>query len=177
MSRTWAAAVTASVVASSPVIAGPTANDQKKFASAQARFAQERAAYERAIQQFRAAGGQVIDAEAARATAVQVATAGTARDALNEIGGFDAATAYRDGAAYAERVLAPNDLVYRGSDLRYSCRRSDGTTGLIVGATGRGLLGSVIETGKSRTAGALIGAASGALAPSGNVQSYSIRCR
>ena len=43
---------------------------------------------------------------------------------------------YRDDPRYEERRLGPNDEVYRGSDGRYYCKRSDGTTGLVIGAVG-----------------------------------------
>ena len=61
-------------------------------------------------------------------------------------------------------MLAADDRVYRGSDGRYYCKRNDGTTGLIIGAAGGGILGNVIDGGHSRAAGTLIGAALGALA-------------
>ena len=53
--------------------------------------------------------------------------------------------------------------IYRGYDDRYYCRRSDGTTGLIVGAALGGLLGSQIDRGQSNIAGVLIGGGAGAL--------------
>ena len=90
---------------------------------------------------------------------------------------YDASRYYRDGQ-YQERVLAPNDRVYAGSDGRYYCKRSDGTTGLIAGAAGGGILGNVIDGGHSRTAGTLIGAAIGAIAgKSIDQNSSNIRCR
>lgn len=53
--------------------------------------------------------------------------------------------------------------VYRGNDNRYYCRRSDGTTGLIVGAALGGLLGNQIAQGQSNLLGTLIGGGAGAL--------------
>lgn len=53
--------------------------------------------------------------------------------------------------------------IYRGSDDRYYCRRSDGTTGLIVGAALGGFLGSRIDRGSSSVVGTIIGAGAGAL--------------
>jgi len=89
---------------------------------------------------------------------------------------YDASRYYRPGSQ--ERVLATDDRVYRGSDGQYYCKRSDGTTGLIVGAAGGGILGNVIDGGHSRTAGTLIGAAIGALAGKAVDQNQSqIRCR
>lgn len=91
---------------------------------------------------------------------------------------YDASRHYRDGDGYHERVLASDDRVYRGSDGRYYCQRNDGTTGLIVGAVGGGVLGNVIDGGHSRAAGTLIGGALGALAGKAIDQSNSqVRCR
>ena len=78
--------------------------------------------------------------------------------------GYEPSRYYRDDARYQERVMASDDRVYAGSDGRYYCKRSDGTTGLIIGAAGGGILGNVIDGGRSRTVGTLIGAALGGLA-------------
>jgi len=53
--------------------------------------------------------------------------------------------------------------VWRGRDGRYRCRRSNGTTGLIVGGAAGALIGREIDGGRDRTAGTVIGAAAGAL--------------
>ena len=76
---------------------------------------------------------------------------------------YDASRYYRDGQ-YQERVLASDDRVYRGSDGKYYCKRTDGTTGLIVGAGAGGILGNVIDGGRSRGVGTILGAVGGALA-------------
>jgi len=89
---------------------------------------------------------------------------------------YDAARYYRDDPAYRERALSANDQVYRGSDGRYYCKRSDGTTGLIIGAAGGGLLGNIIDGGRHRTAGTLIGGALGALAGK-SIEQNDVRCR
>ncbi len=52
---------------------------------------------------------------------------------------------------------------WRGKDGRTYCRRTDGTTGLIVGGIGGALLGRTIDTRGDRTLGTLGGAAAGAL--------------
>ncbi|HWL46718.1 MAG TPA: glycine zipper 2TM domain-containing protein [Sphingomonadaceae bacterium] len=92
--------------------------------------------------------------------------------------GYDPARNYRDGPEYRERVLANDDRVYRGTDGRYYCQRSDGTTGLIIGAAGGGILGNVIDGGHSRTVGTLIGGALGALAGKSIDQNNAqLRCR
>jgi len=69
---------------------------------------------------------------------------------------------YRDGRYYTDRRLTRNDRIYYGNDGRYYCRRSDGTTGLIVGAAVGGLIGNRLDRGGSRVAGTLIGAGAGA---------------
>ena len=60
-------------------------------------------------------------------------------------------------------MLTSNDQVYRGSDGRYYCKRSDGTTGLIIGGAAGGIVGNVIDGGRNRVAGTLIGGALGAI--------------
>ena len=89
---------------------------------------------------------------------------------------YDASRYYRDDPRYQERVLSSNDQVYRGSDGRYYCKRSDGTTGLIIGAAGGGILGNVIDGGRHRTAGTLIGGALGALAGK-SIDQNEVKCR
>jgi hypothetical protein len=69
---------------------------------------------------------------------------------------YDASRYYREGSN-RERVLTSNDEIYRGSDGRYYCKRSDGTTGLIVGAAAGGLLGNIATNGGNRLPGTLIG--------------------
>ncbi|MDF2494090.1 glycine zipper 2TM domain-containing protein [Sphingomonas sp.] len=91
-------------------------------------------------------------------------------------GDYDPSRYYRPSGQ--ERALGPNDRVYSGSDGRYYCRRSDGTTGLIVGGALGGVLGNVIDGGRSRTVGTLLGGAAGALAGRAVDQSnQQIRCR
>jgi len=72
---------------------------------------------------------------------------------------WDAASSY-DGRSHHDRALARDDYVHRGSDGRYYCRRSDGTTGLVAGALGGALLGGVIG---GDALGALVGGAGGAV--------------
>lgn len=70
---------------------------------------------------------------------------------------------YRDGAYYQPHRLTRYDRIYRGRDNRYYCRRSDGTTGLIIGGISGGVIGNQIAGGDSRTLGTLLGGAAGAL--------------
>ena len=91
---------------------------------------------------------------------------------------YDASRYYRDDARYQERRLRSNDEVYRGSDGRYYCKRNDGTTGLVIGAVGGAVLGNVIDGGRNRVAGTLIGGALGALVGKSVDQNNSdVRCR
>jgi hypothetical protein len=95
-------------------------------------------------------------------------------------GGYYADNYYRNDRRYRERQMSSNDRIYRGRDGRYYCRRSDGTTGLIVGGIAGGVLGNIIAPGDSKTIGtvlgALGGAAVGAAIDSGR-RNDDIRCR
>ena len=93
-------------------------------------------------------------------------------------GGYYADRYYRNDSRYRERQLSSNDRIYRGRDGRYYCRRSDGTTGLVVGGIAGGIVGNIIAPGDSKTLGTILGAiggaAIGAAADSGNTDA---RCR
>ncbi|HYZ48621.1 MAG TPA: glycine zipper 2TM domain-containing protein [Sphingomonas sp.] len=65
--------------------------------------------------------------------------------------------------------------VWRGGDGRVYCRRSNGTTGLILGAGAGALLGRAVDTRGERTTGTLLGAAAGALL--GRQLDRNVRCR
>jgi hypothetical protein len=57
-----------------------------------------------------------------------------------------------------------NSSAWQGEDGRYYCRRSNGTTGLLIGGAGGALLGREIAgRNGDRTLGAILGAAGGAL--------------
>ena len=90
---------------------------------------------------------------------------------------YDPARDYRTGPNYRERVLTRDDRVYRGQDGQYYCKRSDGTTGLIVGAAAGGLFGNVIAGGRSRTIGTLLGAVAGGALGSSVDRNQEVRCR
>lgn len=70
-----------------------------------------------------------------------------------------------DDRRYDDRRDWRGDRGYwRGNDGRYYCRRSDGTTGLLIGGAAGALLGrEVAGRGGDRTLGAVLGAAGGAL--------------
>lgn len=59
--------------------------------------------------------------------------------------------------------MTRGDRAYRGRDGRYYCRRSDGTTGLIIGGAIGALIGYELDRGSSSLIGTLIGAGTGAL--------------
>ena len=83
---------------------------------------------------------------------------------------------YRDGQDYQPRRLSANDRVYRGRDNRYYCRRSDGTTGLIIGAIGGGVLGNAIASGSSNTLGTILGALGGGVLGR-SIDRNNVQCR
>ncbi|MDB5449840.1 MAG: hypothetical protein JWQ52_968 [Phenylobacterium sp.] len=85
---------------------------------------------------------------------------------------WDASRSY-DGRRHHERRLTRADYVYRGGDGRYYCRRSDGTTGLVVGGLAGAALGKAVGGG---TISALLGAAGGAALGS-SVDRGQVRCR
>lgn len=86
---------------------------------------------------------------------------------------WDPSRSYHSDRKYRERRLGRNDYVYRGGDGRYYCKRNDGTTGLVIGAIGGGLLGNAIG---GNTLGTLLGAGGGALLGR-SVDRGNVRCR
>ena len=149
-----------------------TRADEARWDAAQERFDRERAIYERERDRYEEAvrrspyGGRYRDDDYRDGD----------YDSRYETD-YDAARDYRDDPRYHERVLTADDQVYRGSDGRYYCRRSDGTTGLIVGGAAGGVLGNVIDGGRHRGAGTLIGGALGALLGREVQRSQQLRCR
>ncbi|WP_380787823.1 hypothetical protein [Sphingomonas sp. R86521] len=79
---------------------------------------------------------------------------------------------YRQGN-YRERRLSRNDRIYRGRDGRAYCKRNDGSTGLVIGALGGGVLANLIGGG---TLGTLAGAGGGALLGR-SVDRGNVKCR
>lgn len=66
-----------------------------------------------------------------------------------------AAADHRDGYYHGK--------TWRGQDGRIYCKRSNGTTGLIVGGAAGALAGRAIDTRGDRATGTILGAAVGAL--------------
>ncbi|MGX7951766.1 glycine zipper 2TM domain-containing protein [Tsuneonella sp. HG249] len=80
---------------------------------------------------------------------------------------------YRQQQRY---YTSDNGLRYwQGDDGRYYCRRSNGTTGLIVGGAAGALAGRAIDTRGERMTGTILGAAAGALL--GREVQKSMSCR
>lgn len=52
---------------------------------------------------------------------------------------------------------------WRDDNGRYRCKKSDGTTGLLIGGVAGALAGRAIDSHGDRTTGTLVGAAAGAL--------------
>ncbi len=91
--------------------------------------------------------------------------------------GYYADNYYRTDRRYRERELGDNDRIYRGRDGRYYCRRSDGTTGLVVGGIAGGVLGNIIAPGDSKTLGTVLGAIGGAAIGAAVDSGGRARCR
>jgi hypothetical protein len=180
LSRVMSVALAGMTLAvASPVLAQSGADDAR-FAQAQSRFDREYQLYRQEVDVYQAArsrGGY-------RQPSYPQGNDGYRRapdtyvDDDGDDGAYDPARDYRTGPNYRERVLSSDDRVYAGYDGRYYCRRSDGTTGLIVGGAAGGVLGNVIDGGRSRTVGTLLGAAAGALAGRAVEQNQQqVRCR
>jgi len=136
-----------------------TVQEQRRWEAAQRRYDTETSIYDRARADYEAA--QRRDRRYSRGSYDDQRYNGP--DDGRYSTDYDASRYYRDGPQYQERVLTSNDQVYRGSDGRYYCKRSDGTTGLIVGGAAGGIIGNVIDGGRNRVAGTLIGGALGAI--------------
>lgn len=156
-SRLAVIAATSCLSLATPVLA-QSAQDDARFNAAQRRYDNEYQTYRAEVDRYVAArnyrGGSYNDPR----------SNGGYYDDERVEQGYEPSRYYREGPNYRERVLANDDRVYRGNDGRYYCKRNDGTTGLIIGAAGGGILGNVIDGGRSRTVGTLLGAGIGALA-------------
>jgi hypothetical protein len=68
-----------------------------------------------------------------------------------------------NGRYYEPRRISRSDRMWRGKDGKYYCRRSNGTTGLVIGAGLGALTGSKLAGSGDKTIGAILGGAAGAL--------------
>ncbi|MEA3003344.1 MAG: hypothetical protein QOH81_2132 [Sphingomonadales bacterium] len=173
----------ASVAALSGPAGAQSYQDQRRWDAAQARYQSETQIYQRERDRYMAArgrsGGGYYRDDTYRNDNYNYNNApppGGYNDPYAT--DYDASRYYREDPRYQERRLGAQDQVYRGSDGRYYCKRSDGTIGLIVGGAGGALLGNVIDGGRNRVAGTLIGGALGALlGRSVDQQNADVRCR
>ncbi len=175
LSRIVMLAAGSCLAVATPVIA-QTRADEARFQQAQQRFDNEwrnfRAEYDR-YQQARARPYR----DPRDAGYGDPRYADPAYDNRDEAG-YDPARYYRNDSRYQERVLGPDDRVYRGTDGQYYCKRNDGTTGLIAGAVGGGVLGNLIDGGHSRGVGTILGAiAGGVVGKSVDQNNAQVRCR
>ena len=82
----------------------------------------------------------------------------------------------RNGDRVSEQT-AYRGQTYVGADGRTYCRRSNGTTGLVVGGVAGALLGNVIDGGHNRAVGTIVGGGAGALAGREVERSSDANCR
>ena len=159
--------------------AAQTRADEIRWEQAQRRFDTERSVYERERDRYEASrrryGGGYRNRDGYR---------GGGRGDDNRYGwrtgddeDWEPSRYYRDDPNYEERRLTAQDEVYRGSDGRYYCRRSDGTTGLVIGAGVGALVGRGIDSRGERTTGTVVGGVLGALLGREVERSSDIRCR
>ncbi len=166
----------ATLATAAPAIA-QSAQDDARFNAAQARLNNELQIFRQEFDRYQAVRAQGYRRAPDPRDYDNRGSYNQGPDDRNE-GNYDPSRYYRVGPTYQERVLTTDDRVYAGSDGRYYCKRSDGTTGLILGAAGGGILGNVIDGGHSRTVGTLLGAALGGLAGRAVDQNNSqVRCR
>ena len=83
--------------------------------------------------------------------------------------------AYQQRNGY-DRRLSRNDRVWRGNDGRTYCHRTDGSTGLVIGAGLGALAGSAIASNRDQTLGIILGALGGGVAGR-SIDRGNVRCR
>jgi hypothetical protein len=151
--------------------AAQTRADEIRWQEAQRRFENERLIYERERDRY----------EAQRRRGRGGYGSGNGRGGGNyswkDGDDWEPSRHYRDDPRYEERRLSAQDEVYRGEDGRYYCRRSDGTTGLVIGAGVGALTGRAIDGGRNRATGTIVGGVLGALVGREVERSQDLRCR
>lgn len=167
----------AAIIAASFAVAAPAAaqnanysydrqsqDEEARFEAAQRRYDGEYRTFQEALERYK------------RSRDTRTSNRDPRYDDRYDDENWDPAGQYRAGNNYQERVLRTDERVYRGNDGRYYCRRSDGTTGLIVGAAAGGLFGNVIAGRRSSTVGTLLGAIAGGAIGSAADRNQ-VRCR
>jgi hypothetical protein len=163
------AALCMAPVAIATPASGQTRADEIRWQQAQRRFDTERAIFERERDRYestrrgRRGGGY--------------GGPGGGRYGWKDGDDWEPSRYYREDARYEERRLSADDEVYRGEDGRYYCRRSDGTTGLVIGAGVGALVGRGIDTRGERTTGTVVGGVLGALVGREVQRNNDMRCR
>jgi hypothetical protein len=155
------------LVAAAPAAAQSRA-DQYQWEQAQRRFANEQAIFDQARARYEASR---------RGRGGYGGRGGGGRYGWKDGADWEPSRYYRDDPSYQERQLSAQDEVYRGEDGRYYCRRSDGTTGLVVGAGVGALTGRAIDGGRNRATGTIVGGVIGALVGREVERSQDMRCR
>jgi hypothetical protein len=149
-------------------------DEEARFDAAQRRFDSEYQTYQAAVERYRQSrmrGGDWRDGRPG-------GPGGSAYNDPRDDEFYDPSRDYRAPPSnYRDRVLREDERVYRGQDGRYYCKRSDGTTGLIVGAAAGGLFGNAVASGRSRTLGTILGAIAGGAIGSSVDRNQEVRCR
>jgi hypothetical protein len=172
-------------LAMAPTLAAPafaqTRADEARWNEAQRRFDNERMIYERERERYEASrrgrgyrGDRSNGYGSGYGNSGYDERYGWRRDNSAD---WEPSRYYREDPRYEERRLSSQDEVYRGADGRYYCRRSDGTTGLVIGAGVGALVGRGIDTRGERTTGTVVGGVLGALIGRSVEQNADIRCR
>jgi hypothetical protein len=173
-----ALAVAPALAATSAPAFAQSRQDQYRWDQAQRRFESERQIYERERDLYEASrrgrGGYRGDRGAGYGNSGYDERYGWRRDGAND---WEPSRYYREDPRYEERYLTSQDEVYRGQDGRYYCRRSDGTTGLVIGAGVGALIGRGIDTRGERTTGTVVGGVLGALVGREVERNNDMRCR
>lgn len=161
---TIAALFASACIAAAAPAAAQTAAEDQRFETAQRRFDSELAQYRVEFDRYQAArrnrpySQNGYNSGGYNSGGYNSGSNSDPRYDDREDSNYDPVRDYRSGSQYRERVLASNERIYRGSDGRNYCRRSDGSTGLIVGASTNSMLGSVLSGVGSGTVGTLLGA-------------------
>ena len=179
MTRFASLLAAAAVLAVGAPAVAQSQSDEARFDQAQRRFDNETALYRQAVDQYRAsvrrgpAGGGYYDP---RNNDPRYNDPRYNDPRYNDPrADYDWQGSYRPSSG-AGRYLSRDDTVYYGTDNRAYCRRSDGTTGLVVGAALGGVFGNVIDGGRQRTLGTLLGGAGGALLGR-SIEQNQVRCQ
>ncbi|HEV7661344.1 MAG TPA: glycine zipper 2TM domain-containing protein [Allosphingosinicella sp.] len=165
------AAICMAPVAIATPASGQTRADEIRWQQAQRRFDTERAIFERERDRYESTR------RGRRGGGYGGGGGGGGRYGWKDGDDWEPSRYYREDPRAEERRLASDDEVYRGEDGRYYCRRSDGTTGLVIGAGVGALVGRGIDRRGERTTGTVVGGVLGALVGREVERNSDMRCR